>query len=165
MHACMLPSTCPFCRMTGVSYVLLQHDGGWTDTKKHKESAQRVNSGEENSPASSARVWTHDLPITSPALYEYTDRAIVAHTRFHSPEAAALNYLVSSWSASKPHGFLFYFFTCDYGVVPKGLLTFLGSLYREIAKTTSGTLVYRFERQTARKKILPSKNTVSSIWM
>ena len=37
-------------------------------------------------------------------------------------------------------------------VVPKGLLTFLGSLYEEIAKTTFGTLVYRFERQTARKK-------------
>ena len=40
----------------------------------------------------------------------------------------------------------------SYGVVPKGLLTFLGSLYKEVAKTTSGTLVYRFERQTARKK-------------
>ena len=39
-----------------------------------------------------------------------------------------------------------------YGVVPKGLLTFLGSLYKEGAKTTSGTLVYRFERQTAREK-------------
>ena len=40
-----------------------------------------------------------------------------------------------------------------YGVVPKGLLTFLGSLYKEVAKTTSGTFVYRFERQTARKAI------------
>ena len=39
-----------------------------------------------------------------------------------------------------------------YGVVLKGLLTFLGSLYKEVAKTTPGTLVYRFERQTARKK-------------
>ena len=48
-----------------------------------------------------------------------------------------------------------------YGVVAKGLLTFLGSLYKEGGKTTSGTLVYRFERQTARKKNLPSKNTVS----
>ena len=38
-------------------------------------------------------------------------------------------------------------------MVPKGLLTFLGSLYKEAAKTTSGTLVYRFERQTARKDI------------
>ena len=47
-------------------------------------------------------------------------------------------------------------------VVPKGLLTFLGSLYKEVTKTSSGTLMYRFERQTARKKILPSKNTVSS---
>ena len=38
----------------------------------------------------------------------------------------------------------------SYGVVPIGLLTFIGSLYKEVAKTTSGTLVYRFERQTAR---------------
>ena len=36
-----------------------------------------------------------------------------------------------------------------YGVVPKGLLTLRGSLYNEDAKTTSGTLVYSFERQTA----------------
>ena len=44
------------------------------------------------------------------------------------------------------------------GVVPKGLLTFFGSFYKEVAKTTPGTLVYRFERQTARKKIfLPSQ--------
>ena len=34
-------------------------------------------------------------------------------------------------------------------VVPKGLLTFLGSLYKEVAKTAPGTLVYRFESQTA----------------
>ena len=38
-----------------------------------------------------------------------------------------------------------------YGVVPEGLLTFLDSLYKEVAKATSGTLVYRFERHTARK--------------
>ena len=37
----------------------------------------------------------------------------------------------------------------------------LGSLYKGGVKTTLGTLVYRFERQIARKKILPSKNTVS----
>ena len=51
-----------------------------------------------------------------------------------------------------------------YGVVPKGLLTFLGSLYKEVAKTTPETLVYRFETQPARKKkkFLPSKNTVFS---
>ena len=48
-----------------------------------------------------------------------------------------------------------------YGVVPKGLLTFLGSLYKEGTKTISGTLVYRFERQTARKKFFLPK-TVSS---
>ena len=39
----------------------------------------------------------------------------------------------------------------QYGVVKKGLLTILGSLYKEVAKTTSGTFVYRFEKQTARK--------------
>ena len=50
--------------------------------------------------------------------------------------------------------------SCVYGVVPKGLLTFLGSLYKEVAKTAPGTLVHRFERQTARKKV--SQNTVSS---
>ena len=40
-------------------------------------------------------------------------------------------------------------FCHDYGVVPKGLLTLLGSLYKEFANTN---------RQ---KKNLPSKNTVS----
>ena len=47
-------------------------------------------------------------------------------------------------------------------MVPKGLLTFLGSLYIDVAKTISGTLVYHFVRQTARKENLLSKNTVSS---
>ena len=42
------------------------------------------------------------------------------------------------------------------GVVPKGLLTFLGSLYKEVAKTTSGTLGYRFDGQTARNKYISS---------
>ena len=44
-----------------------------------------------------------------------------------------------------------------YGVVSKRLLTFLCSLYKEVTKTTSGTLVYRFERQTARKKFFLRK--------
>ena len=44
-----------------------------------------------------------------------------------------------------------------YGVVPKGLLTFFGSLYKEVEKTTSGTLVYRFERETARKNVFLPK--------
>ena len=47
-----------------------------------------------------------------------------------------------------------------YGVVPKGLITFLGSLYKEVAKTTSGTLVCRFERQTARKNSSFEKHCV-----
>ena len=59
--------------------------------------------------------------------------------------------------------FFFFFFLNFYGVVPKRFLTLLGSLHKEVAKTTSGTLVYRFERQTVRKKVvLPSKDTVSS---
>ena len=41
--------------------------------------------------------------------------------------------------------------TPGYGVVPKGLLTFLGSLYKEVPKTTSRILVYPGERRTARK--------------
>ena len=35
-------------------------------------------------------------------------------------------------------------------MVSKGLLTFLGSLYKEVVKTTPGTLVDHFERQTTR---------------
>ena len=34
----------------------------------------------------------------------------------------------------------------------KRVVNFPGSLFKEVAKTTSGTLVYRFERQIARKK-------------
>ena len=49
-----------------------------------------------------------------------------------------------------------------YGVVPKGLLIFYGSLYKGVAKTTSGTLVYRFQRQTARKNVSSYKSTVFS---
>ena len=33
------------------------------------ESAQKVNSGEENYPAAPAGIWTHDLSVMSPALY------------------------------------------------------------------------------------------------
>ena len=48
------------------------------------------------------------------------------------------------------------------GMVPEGLLTFLGSLYKEVAKTTPGTLVYRFERQTATKIYFFRPKTLSS---
>ena len=48
------------------------------------------------------------------------------------------------------------------GVVPKGLLTFLGSLYEEVVKTTPRILVYRFERQTARKNFFFLPKTLSS---
>ena len=49
----------------------------------------------------------------------------------------------------------------DYAVVPNGLLAFLGSLYKKVAKTTSGTLVYRFERQTARNSFFFLGKTLS----
>ena len=52
-----------------------------------------------------------------------------------------------------------------YEIDPKGLLTFLGSLYKEVAKTTSGTLVYCFERQTARKKFFLRKTLCSRLRM
>ena len=48
-------------------------------------------------------------------------------------------------------------------MVPKGLLTFLGSLYKEGAKTTFGTL-YLASRDKPREKILTSKSTVSSTY-
>ena len=54
-----------------------------------------------------------------------------------------------------------------YRVVPKELLMFLGSLYKEVAKPTSGKLVYRFERHTARKKSSFEKHCVLDLewWM
>ena len=57
----------------------------------------------------------------------------------------------------------FIYCSLAYGVVPKGFLTFLGSLYDENVKTTSGTLVYRFERQTARKKSSFQKHCVPNL--
>ena len=44
--------------------------GGGTDTEQ--ESAHKVDSGEENSPAASARIQTRNLSIMSPALYQQT---------------------------------------------------------------------------------------------
>ena len=44
--------------------------GGGTDTEW--EPAQKVNSGEENSPAASAGTRARNLSITSPALYQHT---------------------------------------------------------------------------------------------
>ena len=48
-------------------------------------------------------------------------------------------------------------------MIPKGLLTFLGSLYKEVAKTSPGTLVSRFERQTARKFFFLQKHCVLNL--
>ena len=57
------------------------------------------------------------------------------------------------------HYIFFFFFFYVYGLVPKGLFTFLGSLYKEGAKTTYISL-----RETNRqKKILPSKNSVLNL--
>ena len=64
------------------------------------------------------------------------------------PGLLSFQFLPSRLIRQKFFAVLFY-----YGVVPKRLLAFLGSLYKEVPKTTSGTLVYRFERQTARKKL------------
>ena len=62
--------------------------------------------------------------------------------------------------------------TKTYGVVPKGLLTFLGSLYKEGAKTTSGTWAYRFEKKKKKppekegeKKFFPPKTLCSQLRM
>ena len=52
--------------MTGVFYVALRQLGGGTDTEE--ESAQKVNSGEENFPAAPAGTRTRNLSITSLAL-------------------------------------------------------------------------------------------------
>ena len=44
-----------------------------------------------------------------------------------------------------------------YGVIPKWLLTFLGSLYKEVSKTTCGTFMYRFKtirQEKEKEKIL-----------
>ena len=54
--------------MTGVFYVPLREHGGGTDTEK--ESAHKVNSGEEDSPTVPARNRTRNLSITSPVLYQ-----------------------------------------------------------------------------------------------
>ena len=62
----------------------------------------------------------------------------------------ARQFLVIDWAESTHYCFVTKIEQC--GVVPNGLLTFLGSLYEEVAKTTSGPLVYRFKRQTNRKK-------------
>ena len=42
----------------------------WGGTDTEYESAQKVNSGEENSPAAPARIQTGNLSIMSPALYK-----------------------------------------------------------------------------------------------
>ena len=52
-----------------------------------------------------------------------------------------------------------------FGVVPKGLLTFLGSFYKEIAKSTLVILICRFERQTTRKKIFLPKTLCPQLRM
>ena len=49
-----------------------------------------------------------------------------------------------------------------YGVVPEGLLTFLDSLYKEVAKATSGLWCIASRDIPPEKIFLPSKNTVSS---
>ena len=61
VHAC-LAVTCHlhFWQNGGIFYVLLRQHGGGTDTQT-EESAQKVDPGEENSPAAPAGVGTRDL--------------------------------------------------------------------------------------------------------
>ena len=54
--------------MTGVFLYVTAVTRGGTDTEW--ESAQKVNSGEENVSAAPAGIWTRNLSITSPALYQ-----------------------------------------------------------------------------------------------
>ena len=79
-----------------------------------------------------------------------------------SDSTVFFGYLLVIHGTARYHGAFWLF--CCHGVAPKGLLTFLGSLYQEVAKTTPGILVYRFERQTPPEIFfsLPFKNTVSS---
>ena len=53
--------------MTGVFYVPLGNTG--VERTPNKESAHKVDSGEENSPAAPAGIRTRNLSIASPALY------------------------------------------------------------------------------------------------
>ena len=50
----------------------------------NKESAHKVDSGEENSPAAPAEIRTHNLSITSPVLYQQAIPAPPALVREHS---------------------------------------------------------------------------------
>ena len=65
--------------MTGVFHVPLRWRGDGTDTGE--ESAHKVNSGEENSPAAPAGIRTGNLSITSPALYHQDIPAITLFLR------------------------------------------------------------------------------------
>ena len=56
--------------MTGVFYVPLWQHGGGMDTEY--VSAEKVNSGEENSPAAPAGIRTRKLSTTSPALLPWS---------------------------------------------------------------------------------------------
>ena len=67
----------------------------------------------------------------------------VAVTQSLFPQILSNHEVVDLWSGSK------------------GLLTFLGSLYKEVAKTTSGTLMYRFKRHR-QKNIFFLRKTLSS---
>ena len=81
---------------------------------------------------------------------------IITHTSSGCMFPVVFNSSLYSWFSR----FLVLVSLRHYGVVPKRLLTFLGSLYKEVAKTTSKTLMYRFERQTARKNSSFEKHSV-----
>ena len=219
--------------MTGVFYVPLRQQESGTDTEL--ESAHKVSSGEENSPAAPAGIQNHNLSIMSLVLYQQaiykcsnvmssyaklyinvvlsvvimTMSINISHTkseldwigyvivlqsfnltgsplnaRYGSPLNAHYGSPLNALQTHEKHSVHHLSCPClrlmlqslnlydqhhrqkttcslpaiwltnthyNNGVVPKGLLTFLGSLYKE--STTSGTWIYRFERQTSRKNI------------
>ena len=81
----------------------------------------------------------------------------------HNPPAEKGRWDLLSIFLKPEEGDIFY--TTRLWSVSKGLLTFLGSLYKEVAKTTSGTLLYRLERQTTRNKNISSFEKRSVLYL
>ena len=123
--------------------------------------------------ATAAAAGKPQVPVSLQAQVHHPHRQAASSCRLsRSGSSQAINRILSvegQWqcyrhtmcSGLDPSCFLFMVMV-TYGVVPKGLLTFIDSLYKEVTKTTSGTLVYPFKRQITRKCFVPLKNTVSS---
>ena len=97
--------------------------------------------------------------LMSHRFYDATDRPAIVFPPNSSLRLAQKAEVLTSASELLGH----YVLTEVSGHVwsgSKGLLTFLGSLYKEVTKTTPGTLVYRFKRQTAKKKYFSLPKTL-----